>query len=104
MKQTPEEQEEKWIKAMRGEDDGLGAARGLWYAIRLVAGIVLGTVWVVNTITAAKTGAWESWLLGSFFLGAATIAFRWMEHHPQGRLAGVSITVAGITMFLLLLP
>ena len=126
----PEEQEEEWVKAMRGgnhasrlkdqsslniysgfdygvgqepREDPLGAAKGLWLTIRIVAGAVLGVVWIVNTIAAAKSGDWESWFLGTFFLGAAAAAFRWMERHPQGRLGGWCITVAGITMFLLLL-
>ena len=82
------------------QDDGLGAAHGLWSAVKLVGGIVLGASWVAITVRMARSGEWEAWLIASFFLGIAVMSFRHFEtKYPQNRGIAATMTVISLTLF-----
>ena len=105
----PEEQEQvnRWAKVYdfppeeeaEIEEDGLGAARGLWYAMRLVGGIILLVVWASRTIALMRDGSWEPTFLATVFLLTGAAAFRYMElNYPKGKLTALGVSVACLAL------
>ena len=80
-------------------DDGLGAARGLWSAIRLVGGIALVGLWMRGTIGMARSGEWEAWFLGTAFMLCGVTAFRFLEtRYPKDRLTAFFVSIMCLTL------
>ena len=80
-------------------EDGLGAARGLWTAIRIVCGVILLVVWASLMLALMRDGAYEPAFVGSVFLFAGAAAFRYLElNYPKGRRTAFGVSVACITL------
>ena len=84
-------------------DDGLGAAHGLWAAIKLVFGIGLVGLWMRGTIGMARSGATEEavvgWFLGTVFLLVAVTSFRMLElRYPKNRTTAFGVTIMCLTL------
>ena len=96
--------EEEWTLLPGWEDreggDGLGAARGLWSAIRLTAGVVLGAVWLGALVRALRDGQWAGLTAGTPWLIVAVLAFNlFTRDYPRNAKTGIYLTVSALVFY-----
>ena len=83
-------------------DDGLGAAYGLWEAMKIVGGGFLLFWWVYGTMQTLKAGNWETWLVASGSLAFCVLHLdgdesgRRPRTSSKGQLTAISHRLGGV--------
>ena len=81
-------------------DDGLGAAYGLWEAMKIVGGGFLLFWWVYGTLQTLKAGNWETWLVASGSLAFCVLTFhKFTTNYPKDRFTAAFFTVVWLVLF-----
>ena len=61
------------------DDDGLGACRGVWYAVKVLLGALTFAWWAIRSVALWRAGELEPFFVGTCFLGGFVLMARHLD-------------------------